>query len=225
MVLHFGYDPFPPASTMCAFCIPLAPFTLSLEGSFEGCAAPGRPRRAVPKNSPLAVRLLPLPWCPASAVGACGYSSFPHESRVTNHESQSLPSLSFQPITNCPVCKSFVLIFIQQCRGLVGGAPGSNLLTFKLATFKRHHSDRGRRNRVHRFFSLSPVTSHPSLATKSFTINTYEPLATVDSKRLTQTLSPSESTLTKNRGRGLRLCRARRREGVERRLLNLRLTT
>jgi hypothetical protein len=161
MILHFWHHPFPPASTMCAFCIPLAPFTLlapsfegSLEGSFEGCATPGRPRRAFPNKSPLAVRLLP-PWCPASAVGACGYSSFPHESRVTNHESQSLPSLSFQPITNCPVCKSFVLI----------------------------------------------------------TINTYEPLATVDSKRLTQTLSPLDATLTKTGGRGLRLYRARRREG------------
>jgi hypothetical protein len=198
---------------MCASCIPLAPFTLSLEGSFEGCAAPGRLRRAFPNKSPLAVRLLPLPWCPASAVGACGYSSFPHESRVTNHESQSLPSLSFQPLTNCPFSKSFVLILMQQCRGWVGAAPGSNLVTFKVATFKRHHSDRGRRNRVHGFFSLSPVTSHPSLATKPFTCNTYEPLATVDSKRLTQTLSPLDATLTKTGGRGLRLYRARRREG------------
>jgi hypothetical protein len=204
---------------MCAFCIPLAPFTLlapsfegSLEGSFEGCATPGRPRRAFPNKSPLAVRLLP-PWCPASAVGACGYSSFPHESRVTNHESQSLPSLSFQPITNCPFSKSFVLITIQQYPGWVGGPPGSNLLTFKLATFKRQHSDRARRNRVHGFFSLSPVTSHLSLATKSFTCNTYEPLATVDSKRLTQTLSPLDATLTKTGGRDLRLYRARRREG------------
>ncbi len=28
--------------------------------------------------------------------------------------------LSFQPITNCPICKSFALITIQQCRGWVG---------------------------------------------------------------------------------------------------------
>src|SRR5437879_1372964 len=55
------------------------------------------PRPAVPKNSPLAV--------------------YPELPGVTDRESPSLLSLSFQSITNSPICKSSVLMTIQQYGG------------------------------------------------------------------------------------------------------------
>src|SRR2546425_11498752 len=62
------------------------------------CASPGRPRPTLYK--PLAsVRLAPA------------------------RSSTSLPSLSFQSLTNCPICKPFVLIFIQNAGGVGGAAP------------------------------------------------------------------------------------------------------
>ena len=57
------------------------------------CASPGRPRPTLDK--PLeSVRLAPA------------------------RSSTSLPSLSFQSLTNCPICKPFVLIFIQNAGGV-----------------------------------------------------------------------------------------------------------
>ena len=86
--------------------------------------------------------------------------------------------LSFQPITHCPICKSFVLILMQQCRGWVGVV---GLLTESL-------------------LCLQELTSPERSLCNSFRCNTYEPLASVDSKRLAQTLNPLDATLTKKLG-------------------------
>src|SRR5260370_33579531 len=57
------------------------------------CASPGRPRPTLDK--PLkSVRLAPA------------------------RSSTSLPSLSFQSLTNCPICKPIVLTFIQHAGGV-----------------------------------------------------------------------------------------------------------
>ncbi len=62
------------------------------------CASPGRPRPTLYK--PLAsVRLAPA------------------------RLSSSLPFLSFQSLTNCPICKPFVLTFIQHAGGVGGTTP------------------------------------------------------------------------------------------------------
>ena len=62
------------------------------------CASPGRPRPTLDK--PLeSVRLAPA------------------------RSSTSLPSLSFQSLTNCPICKPFVLTFIQHAGGVGGTTP------------------------------------------------------------------------------------------------------
>jgi hypothetical protein len=163
---------------MCAFCIP--------------CAAPGRLRHAVPSHSPLLV-------CPHGDVLSGFALNIQTFQRATfKRSSPTLPSLffqsltncprfatysepvSFQPITNCSVCKSFVLITIQQCRRWVGVV---GLLTKNL-------------------LCLQELTSPERSLCNSFRCNTYEPLATVDSKPLTQALSSLESILTKNRGEG-----------------------
>src|SRR5713226_4002781 len=57
------------------------------------CASPGRPHPTA------SVRLAPA------------------------RSSTSLPSLSFQSLTNCPICKPFVLTFIQHAGGVGGPAP------------------------------------------------------------------------------------------------------
>jgi hypothetical protein len=169
---------------MCAICIP--------------CASPGRPHRGVPKN-------LPLPLRPALRK----MIAFP-SSLATRHSSL-VPIFSFQPLTNCPICKSFVLITIQQYPGWVGGlllrpsrrtlAPVvSDPVSSTLVPRIRHRRVRG--------LSASPSTFNSELSAvdlrKSFTCNTCEHLVTVDSKRLTRMLSPLAATLTKNRGEGSR---------------------
>src|SRR5579863_9352450 len=52
------------------------------------------------------------------------------------------------------------------------------------------------------FHANVPAYLESQLA-KSFSSNTYEMPVNVDSKRLTQNLSPLEATLTKNRGEGV----------------------
>src|SRR5713101_4424682 len=160
------------------------------------------------------------------------YPFFPFwhcQSQVTNHESPFLPPLSFQsltncprfathseplsfqPITNCSICKSFVLIMIQQYPGWVG----TSLLRPSRKTLSPLIPDpvsssfvpRIRRRRVRGFFGSSSALNCELLAVglwaNSFRINTCEPLVTVDSKRLTQTLNPLDATLTKKRGEGV----------------------
>ena len=87
--------------------------------------------------------------------------------------------LSFQPITDCPFCKSFVLIFIQHAGGVGVGL-----------WFWSQFSN----------FQMCDVQTLP--VSIFFRINTCEPLVTVDSKRLTQTLNPLDATLTKKPGVG-----------------------
>ncbi len=51
----------------------------------------------------------------------------------SGRSSPPLPSLSFQPLTNCPIWKSFALITIQQ----YGGWVGASVLTFKPSNVQR----------------------------------------------------------------------------------------
>ena len=62
------------------------------------CASPGRPRPTLDKPVE-SVRLAPA------------------------RLSSSLPFLSFQSLTNCPICKPFVLTFIQNAGGVGGTTP------------------------------------------------------------------------------------------------------
>ncbi len=125
---------------------------------------------------------LPVSFRPTSNVqpltSAFSFQSLTNCPRFATHSEP----LSFQPIMNCQVRKSFVLITIQQYPGWVGVV---GLLTKGLLCLKE-------------------LTSPEHSLCNFFRCNTYEPLATVDSKRLTQTLNPLDATLTKNRGRGAR---------------------
>jgi len=165
----------------------------------------------------------------ANCRGVYPFFPFWHrQSQITNHESPFLPPLSFQsltncprfathseplsfqPITNCSICKSFVLIMIQQYPGWVG----TSLLRPSRKTLSPLIPDpvsssfvpRIRRRRVRGFFGSSSALNCELLAVglwaNSFRINTCEPLVTVDSKRLTQTLNPLDATLTKKPGVG-----------------------
>ena len=44
---------------------------------------------------------------------------------IPNHQ-PLVPVLSFQQLANCPICKPFVLITLQQCRGVVGSLPSAS---------------------------------------------------------------------------------------------------
>src|SRR5712691_6037016 len=66
---------------------------------------------------------LPVPRSPcapfASRALRRDVPTRPHQSasRLPGHQ-HSLPSLSFQSLTNCPICKPFVLTFIQHAGGV-----------------------------------------------------------------------------------------------------------
>jgi hypothetical protein len=82
-----------------------------------------------------------LPWCPLSrsSRGRPPLATvFPFQSLANCPRFATLSQpISFQPLTNCPICKSFLLKTIQQYRGVWGVRLLSNFPTFKRATFKR----------------------------------------------------------------------------------------
>src|SRR5713226_1593270 len=102
------------------------------------CASPGRPRPTLCK--PLeSVCLAPA--------------------RV----STSLPFLSFQSLTNCPICKPFVLTFIQDAGG-VGGITAV-LVSQQLCLFTSANLCVLGVSALSLFRSLPPVTIHESQVT------------------------------------------------------------
>src|SRR5712691_4815900 len=78
--------------------------------------------------------------------------------------SSSLPFLSFQSLTNCPICKPFVLTFIQNAGGVgvphLFSPPNNTTLPLHLC-----ESLCSRRLCVIFFRSLPPVTIHESQVT------------------------------------------------------------
>ncbi|SRR5713226_3566792 len=78
---------------------------------------------------------------PAHLSATLPFVSFQSLTNCPRFATHSEP-LSSQPITDCPICKSFALIIIQQCRGWVGPLC-SNFPTFQpanLSTFRLPHT-------------------------------------------------------------------------------------
>ena len=75
----------------------------------------------------------PLPLSPASGAAACGDSFLLSRSlNLPTFQHSNLPAiLCFQSLTNCKICKSFVLITIQNAGGGKGKWGFLNIQTFQ----------------------------------------------------------------------------------------------
>ena len=100
---------------------------------------------------------------------------------------------SFQSLTTVKSSKPFVLITIRNAGGC--GYSPSSYRAFPRDSRSLRASAYSVPLRYCFLFFPPPITGHGSLACNCFRTTTWEPLATVDSKPLTQTLSLLESTL------------------------------
>ena len=120
---------------------------------------------------------------------------------LSTHPSSVLPFLCFQSLlpradakgTAVKYSKPFVLITIRNAGGC--GYSPSSYRAFPRDSRSLRASAYSVPLRYCFLFFPPPITGHGSLACNCFRTTTWEPLATVDSKPLTQTLSLLESTL------------------------------
>ncbi len=83
-------------------------------------------QRAMRPRPPIYQPLGSIGLAPARLSNSLPFLSFQSLTNCPRFATLFQP-LSFQPTTNCPICKSFVLITIQQCRGWVGGQQGGGM--------------------------------------------------------------------------------------------------
>ncbi len=163
-------------------------------------------KRSEPKDLSSSAARRPAPWLPPSSLFPSMRASFLRYLPFP-------PSRDEKPVTATPLDsaltngdarKSFRIRSYANCRV----SPALSSQNLILDPVSCTSVPRIGRSPVRGFFSPQ-FTFNFELSTvdpcaNSFRINTCEPLVTVDSKRLTQMLSPLDATFTKNRGEVLR---------------------